>query len=202
MARTPFSPRGPLREELGCAAPRGAAGGGWPPPVRRSCGPAPAPARSDPPPSRRRRAAWEPGEYISASRCPRGAGVRGGPPEAKARSNSTEGTGYGMKKRGFGFLRRTVADTGTESQHRVAGVGRRRPVLETKAGEWRTISEAPEVPVTVGLAVELRAPGQSPPPAAPGRAVHRSCCYGYGSRFLPPPPAEGARPRRCGKERA
>lgn len=53
------------------------------------------------------RGVWEPGEYLLArsklhllSQLPSGAGVKGGPREANARSDSTEGVGYGMKKLG------------------------------------------------------------------------------------------------------
>lgn len=54
-----------------------------------------------------RRGVWKPGEYLPApsklhllSQLPSGAGVKGGPREENARSDSTEGVGHGMKKLG------------------------------------------------------------------------------------------------------
>jgi len=113
---------------------------------------------------------WEPGEYLPArsklhlpSQFPSGAGVKSGPREANARSDSTEGAGYGVEKLGAlvycgggGRMLGQGRNTG------VAGVCRRPLVLETKAGEWGAISEGPKVPPDRW--VDGRAPGSWPAP--------------------------------------
>lgn len=61
------------------------------------------------------------------------------------------------------------------------------------------------MPLPVGLAVALRAPGPCPTPAAPGsRAAPYTEAVATATEAISsrPPPAEGARPRRRGKERA
>lgn len=56
----------------------------------------------------------------------------------------------------------------------VAGVRRRRPVLETKAGKWGAISEGPKVPPDSW--VDCRTLGSRPHPTPQPPSRSRRCC--------------------------